>query len=49
MGLILSLFNGCTRTVYVKTPCPKLQTVEIGEDIKPLKIEYKVVSDDTVE
>ena len=47
VGITVLLFSGCTKTVYVKTPCPKLQTVELGADVEPIQINYKVVPDGT--
>lgn len=40
---ILLAFSGCERIVYVKVPCPKLQTVEVNSTIDtPLVIHYIV-------
>jgi len=46
LGTILLVFNGCSekiKYVYIKTPCPKLQTYELNLS-NPLhfKINYRI-------
>jgi len=45
-ALILFLFSGCgekVKYVYIKTPCPKLQTFEVNtSQDKHFTIHYKV-------
>jgi TRAP-type mannitol/chloroaromatic compound transport system permease small subunit len=46
LALILLIFNGCgekIKYVYIKTPCPKLQTYEVNTTPqKHFKINYTV-------
>ena len=47
MVAILLSSSGCERIVYVKVPCPKLQTVDINTtELEPLKIHYMVKDSD---
>ena len=44
--LTLLLFSGCERVVYVKVPCPKLQTADINRTtFEPLILHYEVKDD----
>lgn len=45
------LFSGCSseprvvvKTVYIKSKCPKLQTLEINATkLEPIRLDYKVI------
>ena len=37
----LSLYSGCTRTVYVDKECPRIKIYDVG-DIKQIDVSYEV-------
>ena len=51
LGSTALLFEGCSskpkvivKTVYIKSKCPKLQTLEVNvTKIEPLKLDYEVI------
>ena len=45
MVITALIFSGCatkTKYVYVKTPCPKLQTMDINKTIPHFHLDYKI-------
>jgi len=45
LAITALIFSGCatkTKYVYVKTPCPKLQTFELNQTVPHFHLDYKV-------
>ena len=51
LGTTALLFSGCSsepkvvvKTVYIKSKCPKLQTLEVNATkIEPMRLDYEVI------